>query len=416
MFLMRLIASITAILVCVALLSSCGGSGGSNKTSLPTPITTLEEAKQHETWTIMVYMDADNDLETAAISNFNQMEQIGSVKDMRIVVQIDRIPGRSNACGDWTDTRRYLITRDSNMLEINSIRLDTMPLGELDMANQQTLRDFVQYAVNEFPADYYCLVIWNHGTGWEFRTFGSEPRYKYVLLDETNGTAMNITSIPQALSGSRLNVIAFDACLMQQLETAYELKDSADYMVGSATLAPSPGFEYYNILRRVRYNTTPQQLCAIMVEEYALQYPAPRNGITLSALDLRQIDEVANALDECARILYDNRVDYANALQDARMSSLNYSTAAGGTQRYSYDLKDYMSRCSAALPALNIAYMNLSNAIQSAVLYETHNPDTANAHGLGIYIPPPASYLSNYSNLKLAADTYWNEWLVGQLQ
>ena len=39
--------------------------------------------------------------------------------------------------------------------------------NELDMGNGDTLRDFLIWASNEFPAKRKILIIWNHGSGWE---------------------------------------------------------------------------------------------------------------------------------------------------------------------------------------------------------------------------------------------------------
>ena len=43
-------------------------------------------------WTVMVYLDADNNLESAGIDDINEMEIVGSTSEVNIVVQVDRIP------------------------------------------------------------------------------------------------------------------------------------------------------------------------------------------------------------------------------------------------------------------------------------------------------------------------------------
>jgi len=54
-------------------------------------------------WTIMVYIDGDNDLEDAAWDDLEEMETVGSISGVNVVVQLD----------DWqndTETWRYLIS------------------------------------------------------------------------------------------------------------------------------------------------------------------------------------------------------------------------------------------------------------------------------------------------------------------
>lgn len=408
-----------AALIIATALCGCGGgggrSGGSVYSSGESPVTTLAEAQGQGTWTILVYLDADNDLESAGVNNFNQMEALGSTKDIRIVVQMDRCVGEDDSNGDWTDTRRYLITKDSDTNLMNSIRLDSSPLGELDMANPQTLRDFVTWGEQEFPADHYCLIIWNHGGGWQFRSFAAQPEFKYVLIDDASNSQMNVNEIPTALSGLNIDVIAFDACYMQEIEVAYELRNTARYMVGSASVEPSSGYNYTRWLNRIMVDTTPEGLSRAIVDAYAAEYPYPRTGITQSALDLSRVSEVTNAMTQLAHVLEANASTQSTALRSARNAALNYSS--GGAQQFSFDLLDYANRCKNAIGTdAQDAYNSLANAMSDMVIASVHNSDMPTANGFGIYIPSPDYYDSRYEQLNIAADTEWDEWLKAQNQ
>ncbi|MEN6356373.1 MAG: clostripain-related cysteine peptidase [Armatimonadota bacterium] len=406
-----------ALPLLAAVLSGCGGGGGSAGASAATPadlIYTEQEAEQHGAWTVLIYLDADNDLESAGINNFNQMEMVGSTKNVRVIVQMDRTPGYDSTNGDWTDTRRYLITRDGNTSTMHSVRLDNPALGEQDMGDWHTLKDFVDWGVSKFPADHYCLVIWDHGSGWTIRLNSAISQYKYVVSDETNSSGMNVTDIPLALADVNMDVVAFDACLMQQLEVAYELKDSAAYMVGSPAPEPSPGYDYSAILNRMGASTTPQNLCRVIVNEYAKEYPSYQ-GIIQSAVDLRQIASVADAASGFADILRSHSSAYAYQLAAARDNALNYSLCNGSSDRDSLDLLDYAYRCTQAIGAsADDAYNELEQAIGNAVIAEAHNSDTPNAHGLAVYMPAAVRYDVRYGMLNLAQSTLWDEWIQAQ--
>ena len=408
---------ITIVLV-LALLPGCGGGGGTRVaggTDPPTSraITTVEEAKKPGAWTILVYLDADNDLEADGMNNLSQMEVIGSVADVRVIVQIDRIPGYDAGFGDWTDTRRYLVIRDTNASVMSSIRLDAPALGELDMADWRTLKDFVEWGTREFPADHYCLVVWDHGSGWQMRASELAPHYKYVVSDETSSNGMNVTEIPSALSGLNVDVVAFDACLMQQFEVAYELSGSAAYMVGSAAAEPSPGYNYSWLLARLEGSTTPEQLCRAIVESYAQTYPAPRRAITQCAVDLSKITNVATAAGNFAEMLATSGVD----LSGARQTAVNYSSVDGGVDLHYLELIDYAGKCATAVGSgAQASYNSLSEAMASAVVSETHSTDLAASHGVGVYVPAPSAYDFKYGRLRFATDTYWDEWIRTQIR
>jgi len=60
------------VLVLVLITTGCGG--------VAPPISDLPE------WTIMVYLDGDNDLEKYAIDDFLEMASVGSTSDVNIIV------------------------------------------------------------------------------------------------------------------------------------------------------------------------------------------------------------------------------------------------------------------------------------------------------------------------------------------
>lgn len=402
------------------LLAGCGGGGGGGTrggddawTNTSPPIYTVEEARKHAKWTVLVYLDADNDLESAGIHNFNQMEVVGSTQDVHVIVQMDRKSGSDPQNEQWTDTRRYLVTRDTDTAVMHSVRLDNPPLGELDMGSIATLRNFVSWGKANFPADHYLLVIWDHGAGWQTR-FNVTAEYKYVAADDTSGSAIDIKQIPSALADCRVDVLAFDACYMQQLEVAYELRNCARYMVASTASEPSPGYNYSRVLGHISGSSDPEQISRMIVRQYAAEYPNDSH-ITQSAVNLSNIGALADAVSDFAQILQAHADDRATELADARRRSLDFATV--GTRRYSLDLADYASRCADVIGAdANDAYARLEAAFGTAVIASVQSSDLPNAHGLAIYVPPPTQYDASYALLSLARDTGWDEWLRAQRQ
>ncbi|MFQ3548554.1 MAG: clostripain-related cysteine peptidase [Armatimonadota bacterium] len=403
--------------VIITSIIGCGGGGGGSSSPSLTTLLSVEEAKQHGKWTILVYLNADNDLESSGIHNMNQMESIGSTRDVRIVVQMDRINGYDTSNGNWTDTRRFLIIRDNNPNLITSPRLDeSNPLGELDMGSEQTLLDFVQWGMNEFPADHYALVIWDHGTGWQIRTLSLENQKKAISYDDTSGSAININKIADVFDGKGIDIIAFDACFMMQLEVAYELKNSARYMIGAPSTEPAPGYNYARILSRINANTTPMQLSRIIVEEYYSEY-SNRRAISLTAVDLNRMNSVSTALENFVQAISQNAAGKYSQYNQARIDSLNYSTIDGGFQRHSLDLLDYAQRCAVISGDAAIsAYSNLEAVLNNAIVAKRYSSDLVNATGMSIYIPSPDRFDNRYEILKLSNDTSWNEWLQWQGQ
>ena len=177
-------------------------------------------------WTVMVYLAAGNDLETVGIQDINEMEMVGSTKEVNIVVQIDRIPFKvlnqiglgmfdDSSNNDWTGTRRYYITQDMDPEIINSKLI--MDLGEKNMGDPETLKDFAQWAIQEYPAERYMLVLWNHGGG-----FRSVEVTRDICWDFNFGLSSRITmpQLEEAMSfiygqlGQKIDILGMDACFM----------------------------------------------------------------------------------------------------------------------------------------------------------------------------------------------------------
>ena len=67
-------------------------------------------AQDGASWTFIVYVAGDNDLEPFVINDLMEMQAVGSTDQVSIVVQVDRAEGYEEVQGNWIDTRRYYVT------------------------------------------------------------------------------------------------------------------------------------------------------------------------------------------------------------------------------------------------------------------------------------------------------------------
>jgi len=365
-------------------------------------------------WTIMVFLNAANDLDEYSELNVNQMEQAQTNPNVRVVVQWKR-SARFAPQGSWTGTRRYLIQHDNDPTEIRSQLLEDMGQG-VDMGSAQTLREFIQWAQTNFPADRYALVIWNHGSGWRSRAL---VEGRAVSFDDELRTSIKIWELPTAIRPTSdapvLDVLLFDASLMQMLEVAYECRYVARYIVGSEESPPGEGYPYHEILAPLMNNPTMPtrdwvaQIPEIFVSWYATNYPGYSN-ITQSAVDTSKLEVVANAVDCLASVLLAKRFEYADSLRRARQEAQNYSTYPDYRDLWHVAqlLKDYTQDRDIA-HAVNLVHQSLNWAIVSN--RRANNSRVFHSYGLSIYYPDAGSYLGRYANTALARATRWDEWL-----
>ena len=223
----------------------------------------MQEMPDPPKMTLVVYMAADNDLESYAIQNLKAMEHADFNK-MNVLVLLDRSEGFDETNGDWTDTRLFELTHDSSDSNlILSKRISCPPLGlsnkvetELDMGNPSVLWNLLNFARNNYEAEKLALIIWGHGSGWRYSSLSTDiyeksnspGEVRAVAIDDRSGSYMSVHDLGRALRNQGLSVIGFDTCFGGVFENVYELKNHSEYTVASPGVTPSSGWNYKALL------------------------------------------------------------------------------------------------------------------------------------------------------------------------
>ncbi len=365
------------------------------------PATSASNAK----WTIMVYLDGDNDLEAAALIDLKEMEYVGSTDEVNIIVLVDRaedyyeegLEGYLDV-GSWSDTRIYYVVRDTSS-RIGSRLIKS--LGERDMGDPDTLRDFIKYTVSNYPADHYMLVIWDHG---------SYPGF--VALDYSHNDMLTGEEINQALreAGIHLDIIAFDACLVSTIEMVYEVMDYGDYMTASEEIEPAPGYPYDEILSSLASNPsmTPRELAVTIVNKYYSSLVDSRYGsyITLAAIDLKQIKNVIPLFRDFVEVAYDDIEALRLAREGVDFFGGGVDPSAGASQ---IDLISFLKQVSAQGGVLGNKAENLANAVENAVVEFKAGTMHRESHGMSIYFPLRYNRTVYEAASRFGSDTGWSK-------
>ncbi len=302
-------------------------------------------------WTIMVFMAADNNLEGGTEVDINEMETVGSTDDVAILVEADRI-GKYSQQSDWqwSDTKRLYIKKDSNPKKVTSPIMKE--LGEVDSASPEALLDFVKWCKETAPAERYALILWNHGTGWKEispdvyasidEARGLSPALTAAMnsisynisYDNTSNTSMDIPTLQTTLAkaagilGQPIDLLGFDACLMQMLEVAHAAAPAARFQVGSTDLEPERGWPYDAILRGLAAQPTMdgRKLGELIVSSYKASYQMGSQGnvaVTLSLIDLGKVQEFTQALARLTTAMKSGIAEI-DTFEQAREDALKY--------------------------------------------------------------------------------------------
>jgi len=162
-----------------------------------------------------------------------------------------------------TFSKRFYVTQDDDLTEIGSEELED--LGEANMADSQTLVDFITWAVDNFPAKKYALIMSDHGAGWPGGWNDPDPGGlgpdAVPVADLFGVDGLWLMELDQALEQARdqtgvdkFELIGFDACLMAQLEVFSAIQPHGNYSVASQELEPAVGWAYASFLRELTQN------------------------------------------------------------------------------------------------------------------------------------------------------------------
>ncbi len=274
-------------------------------------------------WTVMVFINGKNNLEMAGLYNVNQMEKVGSTANMNIVVELGRMNGQASGDtdmdGNWTGSRRLYIKKDTNPNKITSpvVQKDKV----VDMGDYKRAVDFVKWSKTKYPAKRYMLIIWNHGSGW-MDPLGDK---KGISFDDETGNYIRTPQIGLILKeAGKVDIMAFDACLMNMAEVAFEVKDDAQVIVGSEETVPGLGYPYDLFLGAMakKPDLSTEDVGAVMVEAFKMFYDAVKKGGQLSALRASKLDGLGVKMSEFAKLA--KEIGNLDAMKAARAGVIRY--------------------------------------------------------------------------------------------
>ena len=247
-----------------------------------------------------------------------------------------------------------------------------------------------------FPADSYGLILWSHGTGWipplassssaAQEVSGSAPQRTFGLDGKVE---LEIRDLAQAIP-YKLSFMLMDACFMGGIETAYEVKDSVDYYIGSPAEILTESFPYHKIMQHI-FKSTPDYaaVCKEYYDYYNAKSGAERSA-TVALMDCSKLAEVA----EVAKRVFDQ---YGESIASLDLSLLQ-PYFRGSSSTYFYDLKDLVDAIADASLSAEFAA-----ALERAVPYKASTPyfielPIRSFCGVSTYVPgnPADTKLADY--------------------
>ena len=336
--------------------------------------------------TVMVYL-CGSDLESEngmATADLNEMLHANLNDDqVNVIVETGGAKKWNNSVVSAKTNQRYRVT--SRGLEV----LDR-DVGKKSMIDPNTLIDFIKFCANNYPANRYMLIFWDHGGG-AISGFGYDQNYKgSMTLDKINSALKS--------GGVKFDFIGFDACLMGTLETAVVTESYADYLIASEESEPGCGWYYTNWLTKLSNNPSigTVELSKTLIDDFnnVCKKNYPGCNTTLSIVDLAEfagtVPEAFNAFSgELSEKL--DASEYKQ-IADARSDAREFGTSASVNH---IDLIDFARKIGTKKAN------TFANALSGCIKYNRTSASMVNSYGLSIYFP-----YSSFKSMNSAVSVY----------
>ncbi|HAP44431.1 MAG TPA: hypothetical protein DD477_10910 [Spirochaetaceae bacterium] len=352
----------------------------------PPPGGEITLPQPNKQWTVLVYLDADNNLASYGAKDVLEMQAVGSSLGLNIVVLWDNMA--SNHGYYYIEQGKATLLRD---------------IGEPNMGNPQTAMNFIDWAELNFPADKFMWVYWNHG--------GAVDRG--VAWDDTDG-GDHLSEVEQSqimnyalqVLGKPFEAVGFDACLMATGEIFYQYRNFARYMAASEQTEPGDGWDW-KFLSVLKSNPAADGAVATKaIFDYYKTWYASQSDVTFSTVNLAYAGQLGTALHNFSAAAI------ASGVAGSTYRSL--ATSLPNFSGYTKDIVGYMNAIlgSTAVPQTvkDKATIVKNLIVQNLVLNNWCDSTWLNkAFGAAITLKSDTTV---YSQLDLCVDTQWDEFLT----
>ena len=336
-----------------------------------------------ERWLVLIHFALDNDIDYDFETNYdiisNYLATLADVKNkdeddvMDILLLMDGY--------DKTDPRQneYDSPFTDGYYEISGGDFDDdlkRATGEINSGDVKTSKDFIDWVYSNYKGKRHFYSVFNHGSGFDdpnlTATFG-------IGFDDSHGgDSLSHNELAQVLSylktkaGKKVDIFYPYACLMGGIELAWEVKDSADYLLSSQEVFPADYWSY-EALKNI---TSDPQISSLNLGkafcdsayDYFLNID---RDFTLSLVDLSELQPLYNALDSLAKV-------FNNSMQGDLPESLNAAALSGLMMNTPYytDIGYLMDRIDSCTTGASSYTAAVNSALSSAVKY--HRNFTSN--------------------------------------
>lgn len=261
---------------------------------------------------------------------------------------------------------------------------------QLDSTSPDTLADFIKFGKDNFKADRYMLLFWDHGAGPVYG-FG----YDEHMSEDDSLTLDEIITAFDRNKDVHFDIIGMDCCIMANIETCNALAPYCSNAILSEDFESSLGWEYSEWMKELENNPgiTSDELgkCVIDSTVSANENSPEGRSTTMVYVDATKTGSV-----------FDKWIRYAYEHED-ELLAMNYSTLYIGDENLTrfkgakykngkrisvndYYISDVLSIVN-SIDSNSKSATDLTAEINSAIVHCGHTEENDGLTGLSVTLP-----------------------------
>lgn len=327
--------------------------------------------------TVLIYIAGENNLSSYAPIQLNQIK-IGSnnLGQNNLLVYVDQAKPKELP---------YLAKVANGQL-VDSVSIADMKISSSDVysGDPKVMKEVLKYAFEHYPAENndYGLVLWGHADGWMIErdsiVYSGNARKLAYGGDTGNNIAgatmkrwLNIPTMKTVINslGYPLTFIFADCCNFMCLESLYELKECAKYIIGSPAEIPGCGAPYEKVVPAM-FSRNADFYKQIVDAYYAQTVDGQKCPLT--AVQSSGMPAVAEATSNLLQAIVSNIPGWdAAALENHYLDMKNRVYYYDTDKCAMYDAQDFLKSYS-TMYALEGEFNEWKKAVDNAIVYRKY--------------------------------------------
>ena len=340
--------------------------------------------------TIMIYMCGSNlesdyasSNEGLATGDITEILKVsGQPDDVNIVIE-------TGGANKWSSTYGISSSKLERWHVENRSLVKDDSLTYASMGSSSTLQSFIEYGLQNYPAERTGLIMWNHGGAMRGCCYDEKKNDDNLLTNEVSAAVSGALS-NSGMSGQKLEWIGYDCCLMQVQDIASINSDYFNYMVASEESEAGYGWDYDTWVDDLYAKKTTPVILKAIVDGFITDnggVSSSSNDQTLSYLNLSYMSAYITAWNNMATQLGTKLTSSNKSSFNTLVKSCKYYADSDYTYYGIFDAKDFINKLSANStfnPGSD--YTNaVLNAFSNLVAYSSCGKGAGNSYGLCMF-------------------------------